>query len=222
MNREGEAGGKAADARQAIREMWLGEFTSAPLRHARRTVGAFAKSEAEQAPEDRQLEATLRDLAYARDYAFHLEEYETANCLRRGDCYYVVIAGRIAAELGVLLASAGLAVDRAHPWKEAGLRESFLPALPPESREALNHVLDLLHNESIEKRSSRRRVARTVAAVGEAQSPLATMLHSLGAELAFLSVRLKDLFLPEAAQLSSGVERLAIAATQGAKEGRHA
>lgn len=213
----------AADdlASEAIREMWRAEFAPAPLGHARRTIAAFAVPGAEQPPEDRQLEATLRDLAYGRDYAFHLEEYETANCLRRGDCYYVVIAGRIAAELGMLLASAGLAVDRAHPWKEVGLRESFLPGLPAESRETLNHVLDLLHNESIEERS-RRRAGRMAAAVGEAQSPLATMLQSLGAELSFLSVRLKDLFLPEAAQLSSGVERLAIAATQGAKEGRHA
>lgn len=221
MTSRSRAGAADELASEAIREMWRAEFAPAPLGHARRTIGAFAGSEAEQAPEDRQLEATLRDLAYARDYAAHLEAYETANCLRRGDCYFLVIAGRIATELGALLVSAGLVVDRAHPWKEAGLRESFLPALLPESRETLNHVLDLLHNESIEERS-RRRAGRMVAAAGEAQSPLATMLQSLGAELSFLSVRLKDLFLPEAAKLSSGVERLAIAATEGAKEGQHA
>lgn len=206
---------------EAIREMWRAEFTAAPLEHARRMIEAFAGSGAEQAPEDRQLEATLRDLAYARDYASHLEAYEAANSLRRGDCYFLVIAGRIANELGALLVSAGLAVDRAHPWKENGLRESFLPALPAESRQTLAHLLDLLHNESIEERSSRR-AGRPLAAVDGSPSPLAAMLGSLGAELSFLSVRLKDLFLPAAAKLSSSVERLAIAATGGAKEGQHA
>ena len=53
-------------------------------------------------------------------------------------------------------------------------------------------------------------------------SAVEALLGSLGAELSFLSVRLKDLFLPEAAQLSSSVERLAIAAIGGAKEGQHA
>lgn len=215
MRKEDGGGGRAADARQAIREMWRVEFTRAPLEHAERLAETFALAwgEEEVAPEEK-LRAAVRDLAYARSYALHIESGETGNSLRRGECFYIVAAGRIATELGALLPKERIRPGR---WREVGLREVFLPELAAPYRKTLERAVELLHDRSIEEASA---VRRGVAAVHRDERPsvIGGMLEALGGELRVLSEYLKSLFLPEAARLSIEIERLAVSAIRGAKE----
>lgn len=220
MRRGNEDQREARDPRQAIREMWRAEFTGGALEEAERLAETFALAwgKGEASEEDR-LRAAMRDLAYARSYALHIENQETEAGLRRGECFYIVVAERIATELGRLLPAGPAAA----PWREGGLREVFLPELLSPYRQSLASALELLHERSIEEASSiRRKAVAAERRAGGRPSVIGGMLQALGGELGFLSEYLRSLLLAEAARLSMTVEGLSAAAIQGAKERSHA
>lgn len=216
MTAERKEARAGADHRQAIREMWRVDFSRGALEDAERLAESFAGAwgAGETSPDER-LQAAIRDLSYARSYARWIENQEMESDLRRSECFFILVAGRIATELRSLLPEERLPCG---PWREDGLREVFLPTLGADDRSTLSRAIELFHDRSLERRVSESRRARRAGEELSRPSFIGRSLEALGLELRFLSEYLRSLLQPDAARLSIEVERLATSAMRGAKE----